>query len=347
MLRAMTATFDEARLKAPCILFIDELDGIGDRKDTDNHARSYRRQVVNELLAQIDGVVGCEGIMLVGATNHAEDIDAAVLRAGRLDMHVTVPLPDAKGIERIFRHHLGSDTFVDLSPVVTAARGKTPSDIAGSIRIARATARASGVPLTLGHITAALPHRAVTDSPLARRIAVHEAGHALIAHILKIGDIHELSLKGNGGEILIYRAAWEGTIKTFDDQIAYCLAGRAAEIIMLGDASGGAGGSENSDLALATSFALQMERTMGLGLNGLLWEPIGAAGRPMTEGERWNVGQRLELQSKRAVALLSPHLPILAEIAKRLAVSGYLTANDISALLPEIEQTLKDASVDG
>ena len=121
------------------------------------------------------------------------------------------------------------------------------------------------------NIIAALPQRAVTDSPLARRIAVHEAGHALIAHLLKIGEIHELSLKGHGGEILIYRAAWEGTVQSFDDQIAYCLAGRAAEIIMLGDASGGAGGNENSDLAKATSFALQLERTMGLGLNSLVW----------------------------------------------------------------------------
>ena len=337
MLKAMTATFDEARLKAPCILFIDELDSIGDRKDSDTHGRNYRRQVVNELLAQLDGVARCEGIMLIGATNHAEDIDAAVLRAGRLDMHVTVPLPDAKGIERIFRQHLGSDTFDDLSSAVIAARGNTPSHIAGCIRIARAAARTNGVPLTVAHILAALPQRAVTDSPLARRIAVHEAGHALIAHLLKIGEIHELSLKGHGGEILIYRAAWEGTVQAFDDQIAYCLAGRAAEIIMMGDASGGAGGNENSDLAKATSFALQLERTMGLGLNGLVWEPVGALGRTMTDGERVNVRQRLEAQSARAHVLLKPHRDALQRIAQALIDQGHLSGEEVGRMLPEID----------
>lgn len=337
LLKAMTATFSEARSRAPCILFLDELDSIGDRNDSDTHGRNYRRQVVNELLAQLDGVTGSEGIMLIGASNDATAIDAAILRAGRMDLHVAVPLPDAKGIERLLRHHLDVDTFDDLSPAVVAARGKTPADIAGSIRIARAAARANSVTLTIGHILAALPREAVPDSPLARRVAIHEAGHAVIAHILGIGEIKELSLKDQGGEILIFRAAWEGTVQAFDDQIAYCLAGRAAEILMLGDASGGAGGNENSDLALATSFALQVERTMGLGLNGLLWEPIGVLGRTMTEGERENVSQRLEAQSARAHVLLEPHRDTLDRIARALIDHVHLSGEEVGHMLPEIK----------
>lgn len=184
MLKAMIATFDDAHRQAPCILLIDELDSIGDRKDTDSHARSYRRQVVNELLAQLDGVAGFEGVFFIGATNHSEDIDAALLRAGRLDMHVTLPLPDAVGIERIFRHHLGQDGPADISPVVQAARGKTPADIAGAIRLARSAARADGASLGLAHLIASVSAAKVADTPLARRIAVHEAGHAMIAHLL-------------------------------------------------------------------------------------------------------------------------------------------------------------------
>lgn len=337
LLKAMTSTFDEARLKAPCVLFLDELDSIGDRNDSDTHGRNYRRQVVNELLAQLDGVASSEGIMLIGATNNLDDIDAAVLRAGRLDMHVTVPIPDAKAIERLIRHHLGTDTFDDLSPAVIAARGKTPADIAGSIRIARAAARASGVPLNIGHIIAALPRKSAPNTTLARRVALHEAGHAVIAHILGIGEIQELSLTGQGGEILIFRAGWEGTVQSFDDQIAYCLAGRAAEIVMLGSASGGAGGSENSDLALATSFALQVERTTGLGLNGLVWEPIGALGRTMTDGEREKVSQRLEIQSARAHVLLAPHRDALQRIAQALIDQGHVSGKDISHFLPHID----------
>lgn len=166
---------------------------------------------------------------------------------------------------------------------------------------------------------------------------MHEAGHAVVAHILGIGEIKELSLNGNGGQILIFRAGWEGTVEAFDDQIAYSLAGRAAEIVMLGDASGGAGGSENSDLALATSFALQVERTMGLGINGLLWEPIGVLGRTMTDGERENVSQRLESQSARAHVLLEPHRDTLDRIARALVDHGHLSGEEVGCMLPEIE----------
>jgi hypothetical protein len=363
LLKAMIATFEEARLKAPCILFIDELDSIGDRKDADNQGKSYRRQVVNELLAQLDGVIGCEGVMLIAATNHPENIDAAVLRAGRLDMHVNVPLPDAQGIERILRHHLGAETFPDLTPAVTAARGRTPSDIAGAIRLASAKARANGVELALSHIISTVARANMPNPSLAWRIAVHEAGHALIAHLLDIGDIKEMSLKGDGGEILIFRAAWEGTVQAFDNQIAYCLAGRAAEVIILGDASGGAGGGENSDLAMATAFALQMERSRGLGLNGLLWEPIGAAGRGMTEGERQKVRERLEAQSARAQDLLEPHRHNLTKLARALVNQGYLTGEEVGHFLPDLtsaahsggsvrpsispEQTTRVTSVEG
>jgi cell division protease FtsH len=338
LLRAMIATFDEARAKAPSILFIDELDSIGNRRDADRHGSSYRRQVVNEMLAQLDGVAGCEGVMLIGATNHAEDIDAAILRAGRLDTHVTVSLPDAKGVAAILRHCLSNDTFEDLSSAIIAARGKTPAYIAGAVRSARAAARADRVPLALSHILAALSRGSVPKSPLARRVAVHEAGHAVLAHILGIGEIQELSLKGDGGQILIFRAGWEGTVQAFDDQIAYCLAGRAAEIVVLGDASGGAGGSENSDLALATTLALQLERTMGLGSNGLIWEPVGTLGRTMTEAERQNVARRLEAQEERARSLLIPFKANLELIARSLLDQGSLTMDEVGPLLPNVAE---------
>ena len=106
---------------------------------------------------------------------------------------------------------------------------------------------------------------------------------------------------------------------------------------MMGDASGGAGGNENSDLAKATSFALQLERTMGLGLNGLVWEPVGALGRTMTDGERVNVRQRLEAQSARAHVLLKPHRDALQRIAQALIDQGHLSGEEVGRMLPEID----------
>lgn len=191
--------------------------------------------------------------------------------------------------------------------------------------------------LALSHIISTVSRAKLPNPQLAWRIAVHEAGHALTAHLLDIGDIKEMSLKGDGGEILIFRAACEETVQAFDNQIAYCLAGRAAEIIILGDASGGAGGGENSDLAMATAFALQMERSRGLGLNGLLWEPIGAAGRGITEGERQKVCERLETQSVRAQNLLKPYSDSLTKLARALVDQGYLTGEEVGHFLPNLE----------
>src|SRR5690606_13699505 len=102
----MRAAFDEAKANTPSIVFLDEIDAVGDRAKFKDHNSDYSTQVVAALLECIDGADGREGVVVVGACNHPDKLDAALVRAGRLDRHVRIPLPDAKGREGILRWHL-------------------------------------------------------------------------------------------------------------------------------------------------------------------------------------------------------------------------------------------------
>lgn len=106
MLREMRRTFAEARAKAPTVLIIDEIDAVGSREDRDQHSRSYRTQVINAFLAEMDSIAREEWVIIIGTCNHPQFIDPAVLRAGRFDMKVALPLPDAEGLFSVFRHRL-------------------------------------------------------------------------------------------------------------------------------------------------------------------------------------------------------------------------------------------------
>ena len=332
MLKAMREAFDEARRKAPCFLFIDELDSIGDRNSQESHAKSYRRQVVNEFLAQMDGLASGEGVMIIGATNHPDQIDSAVLRAGRLDMHVQVPMPGPEAIDRLLRIELGPDTPIDLCSVGRAAEGKSPAEIVGAIRKAKAAARTAAQPLDTQQLMAALKTKVADLGPLGWRIAVHEAGHAVFAHVMGIGEVMSIAILDGGGQILLDRHAHEGLIADYETQMAYSLSGRAAEVLILGNASAGAGGPAHSDLAIATRLALQIERSTGLGRNGLIWEP-GENGRPISPAERESVLARLEAQAERARGVLALYHDPVERLAIILLEHGFLQASDIMAVL--------------
>lgn len=124
MLKAMRAAFDEARARVPSIMFLEEIDAVGDREKFSDHNAQYCTEVVNALLECIDGAEGREGVVVVGACNHPHKIDAALTRAGRLDRHIRIPLPDRKGREGILRWHLaGALVDADLSDVSERTEG--------------------------------------------------------------------------------------------------------------------------------------------------------------------------------------------------------------------------------
>ena len=109
MLREMRRTFAEARRLAPSFLIIDEIDAVGSRTDEDRHSSNYRANVINAFLAEMDGIAREEGVIVVATCNHSDRIDAAVVRAGRMDLKIELALPDAAAILALLRQHLRED----------------------------------------------------------------------------------------------------------------------------------------------------------------------------------------------------------------------------------------------
>lgn len=276
LLKAMRAAFDEARNSAPSIIFIDEIDAVGDREKFSDHNAQYCTEVVAALLECIDGAEGREGVVVVGACNHPDRLDAALVRAGRLDRHINIPLPDQKGREGILRWHLQRLLpDADLSGIAAKTEGWNGASLEQLVRQARRLARRQRRGLMLDDIVAELPAQFALPDEIRRRTSVHEAGHAVIALVLEAGEVVSVSisstiaavsgLQDGGGVVFRQRPMRERTRSELLDGIAVRLAGIAAEEVLLGERSAGGGGGKGSDLHGATLSALTFEASYGLG----------------------------------------------------------------------------------
>ncbi|MGU3493958.1 AAA family ATPase [Xanthobacteraceae bacterium A53D] len=273
-LKMIRETFDRASRTAPSIIFIDEVDGIGDRRALGDRNRDYWTQIINCTLECIDGIDRREGVVVLGACNDASRVDAALRRPGRLDRSIRIPLPDAETLAAIYRHHLGSELAAfDLGPLSAISVGRTGAEVEQIVRMAKREARREHRPLALHDLVAEVRGPALTMSPeTLRRAVVHEAGHAVAAIVLKIASNVTVSI-GNGrlGATLFERAA--DYIDTRDSAlniVRQSLAGRAAEHEIFGEVSGGSGGVVGSDLEQATRIVAALEGALGLGEAGWL-----------------------------------------------------------------------------
>lgn len=157
MMKAMRASFTVARAQVPCLLFIDELDSFPVRGQQGQNHESYVRQVVNALLAELDGPDGREGVVVVAACNEVDGVDPAILRAGRLDRVIAVGLPDIAGRAEILRVHLDDDLRgADLLQVARIAEGMSGAEIEQAVREARRAARLDGRRMLVGDLVVAV-----------------------------------------------------------------------------------------------------------------------------------------------------------------------------------------------
>lgn len=271
----MRAAFDEARRKSPCILFIDEIDAFGDRETFKGENAHYNVEVVSGLLECLDGVDQREGVVVVGACNHPDRLDAALVRPGRLDRHIRITLPDAAAREGNIRWHLENALAGErLSSIAARTEGWSGAALERLVRDARRLARRARRAITTADFTASLPPTIAIPDHMMRRTAVHEAGHATVAVVLgrkfefvEIRDTVELASGSQalGGVRIGPRTVADKTTQTLLDKICFLLAGAAAEEVILGNRSIGGGGELGSDLHLATLTALRLETSYGLG----------------------------------------------------------------------------------
>ncbi|MCX7568069.1 AAA family ATPase [Sulfitobacter sp. F26169L] len=338
MMRAMDNTFSEARRRAPCLIIIDEIDAVGSRSDPDRHANNYRTQVINGFLGHLDSIAQREGVAVIGTCNHPGRMDPAVLRAGRMDLKIQVPLPDAEAILGILRHHLREDIAdAELQSLAHRAVGRSAADIDAAIRAARSDARHTRKLLSLAmlHDTLGIETSGADDAVL-RRVAIHEAGHAVLGAALGLGTIEAIAITNEGGHVQRRSKPTESLLSDIEAEISYALAGRAAERLVLGEVSAGAGGPAASDLALATYMAIQIETTYGLGHEGLVWHADLDIIHRQTPAIRDRVRQRLQRAEQQASILLGHHRDALEALARTLVEKRSMRTKEIRHALQSV-----------
>lgn len=330
LLRAMRQDFDKARAQAPCILFIDEVDSFPNRATLTHSYKDYQIEVVNALLEQLDGLAGREGLIFLAASNDVTRCDPALVRAGRLNRIIQVPLPGLADLEKMFRVRLGSDLAdADLDEVCELTLGGAGADVERIVKDARRFARHQGRPLSADDLRKAVLAEDDRPETLKRRAAVHEAGHILVDVLLYGPDnVHaNIAVKGdNGGGVVRTEGPWlVGDYEDYFLQLQMLLAGRTAEEVVLARASHGAGGSAGSDLELATGVAAAMVASFGLaGPRPLLY--LGARDQQeklLAHAEvRQAVNEELTKAAGSCRRLLESHRPALDAVADRLMAAG-------------------------
>lgn len=271
--------FAQAEVKAPCIVFIDELDALGKvRIQSPMGSHEEREQTLNQLLAEMDGFDGRKGVIIMGATNRPEVLDPALLRPGRFDRQVLVDKPDVRGREEILRIHVKSVKLgegVDLKVIAARTAGFAGADLANLVNEAALLAARKDKPAVqmkdfdeaIDRLIAGLEKKRVMSDKERRIVAYHESGHAIVASVLPgLDPVHKISIVQRGFGALGYTMQLpleDRYLLTREDllsQLSVLLAGRSAEEIAFGRISTGA----QNDLQRATDIARSMVTEFGM-----------------------------------------------------------------------------------
>jgi len=272
--------FAQAQEKAPCIIFIDELDAIGKARGMNPlSSHDEREQTLNQLLAEMDGFDTKAGVIIMAATNRPEILDPALLRPGRFDRHVLVDRPDIRGREEILKVHIKGVKVaddVDLSVIAARTPGFVGADLANIVNeSALLAARKAKNAVTMGEFEEAIDRvigglekkKRVMNIKEKEIVAYHETGHALMAEFLETADqVHKISIIPRGIAALGYTMQlptedrYLMTKKELLDRLGVLLGGRIAEEVVFGEVSTGA----HNDLFRATDIAKSMVKQYGM-----------------------------------------------------------------------------------
>jgi cell division protease FtsH len=359
--------FEQAKQRAPCIVFIDELDAVGKTRAgaAGFAANEEREQTLNQLLVEMDGFDSGTGLVLMAATNRPEVLDKALLRAGRFDRTVLVDRPDVRGREAILKVHMRKlKVSPDVSIHVIAQRtpGMVGADLANTVNeAALACARREGSQVEARDFEEAIDRiqlglrkdgRVMSEAE-RRRVACHEGGHALVALTLPHADpVHKISIVQRGFGALGYTMQlptedrYLMTRDELHDALCVMLGGRVAEALVMGDSSTGA----QNDLERASELARQMVCRFGMSPLGpqTFGRPLGnpnAIGAVVFDERNFSertarqideqVAALLEQEEARARAVISQRRATLDAIAKALLERETLERDELSAVMKD------------
>jgi cell division protease FtsH len=355
--------FAQAEARAPCIIFIDELDALGKvRMPSALGTHEEREQTLNQLLAEMDGFDPRKGVIVMAATNRPEVLDPALLRPGRFDRQVVVDRPDIRGREAILRLHARSvklATDVDLKVVAARTAGFAGADLANLVNEAtllaarkdRQEVTMADVEEAIDRLLAGLKRTRVMSAHEREIVAYHEAGHAIVASILPgVDPVHKISIVQRGYEALghtLQLPAEEHYLVTRQallNQLAVLLGGRSAEEIVFHEISTGA----QNDLQRATDLARSMVAEYGM---SDLLGPVAFKGRsrqrfievPGLEPEAFAEDTARQIDSEikqfvvdahtRASDILRGQRTVLDTLARRLMEQEVVEGAEVRALV--------------
>jgi len=277
--------FKKARSKAPCIIFIDEIDAAGRKRNSSGGGGDMEQdQTLNQLLVEMDGFTGVEGIVVLGATNRVDVLDPALTRSGRFDRHVNVPRPDVKGRLQILKVHIKNRRIasdVNLINVAKSTPGLVGADLASIVNEAAILAVRNGHgEISIQDFQEAVEKNLIGSVQQKSRvmsknerttIAYHEAGHAVVMHTTPHADpIYKITIipRGQMGGFTMSLPEQDSMLMSRNQllaQITGLMGGRVAEEIFCGDITSGA----SNDLKVATQLAEEMVMRLGMSVTGL------------------------------------------------------------------------------
>ncbi len=356
--------FSKAKKNAPCIIFIDEIDAVGRKRGSGmGGGHDEREQTLNQILVEMDGFDGETNVIVLAATNRADVLDPALLRPGRFDRRVTITLPERKDREAILKVHFKkkpTDETVDLDKLAAKTAGSSGADLANMANEAAIiAARRNKKKITNDELTEAFERVAIGPERKTKIMndhekeltAYHEAGHAIVGHVLPDSDpVHKVTIIPRGGtggvtwflppEDKSYTNVYE-----FKDILARAMGGRIAEQLIYGDdgITTGAG----SDLRKATEIARDMviEQGMGKGLRdqvfhedngGLMFDkmtrerPYSDETAKMIDEE---VAQLITEAKHRAMLVLKENRSFLDKLAEALLKEETLEESEVDEIL--------------
>uniref|UniRef100_A0A2P2I4B5 ATP-dependent zinc metalloprotease YME1 homolog n=2 Tax=Hirondellea gigas TaxID=1518452 RepID=A0A2P2I4B5_9CRUS len=356
--RRVRDLFRAAKNRAPCVIFIDEIDSVG-AKRTNSVLHPYANQTINQLLAEMDGFHKNEGVIVLGATNRRDDLDKALLRPGRFDVEIQVSIPDLAGRREMFEYYLGKVKMgpdVEVGVLARGTTGFTGADIKNVVNQAALRAAADLVDcVTMKHFEAARdkvlmgPEKKsrIPDEEVNMVTAYHEGGHTLVAHYTKHSHpLHKVTIIPRGPSLghTAYIPAKEQYNVTRAQMMATLdslMGGRAAEELIFGPELVTSGAS--SDLKQATSVATHMVKDFGMS------ERVGLRTFEDTSGQLLGGGDSLSTSTleaidaeikrllqesyERARTILRTHAKEHKALAEALLKYETLDAADIKAIL--------------
>jgi cell division protease FtsH len=350
--------FKKARSKAPCIIFIDEIDAAGRKRNSSGGGGEMEQdQTLNQLLVEMDGFTGAEGIIVLGATNRVDVLDPALTRSGRFDRHVTVPRPDVKGRHEILHVHVKDRRLaadVNLMDVAKSTPGLVGADLASVVNEAAIMAVRNGheeisiqdfQEAVEKNLIGSVQQKGRVMSVTERRtIAYHEAGHAVVMHCTEHSDpVYKITIipRGRMGGFTMSLPEQDSLLMSRNQllaQITGLMGGRVAEEIFCDDITSGA----SNDLKVATQLAEEMVMRLGMSVTGLRvfnqgegYEALAAprAGQKTFEAMDKAISQILDECYAEAKRIITEKREAMERVTQNLLQQETLTREEFVALM--------------